>query len=154
MKPGTYTQMFVHIVIAVKCREYLLTKDIRPEIFKYIAGIVKQRKHKLYIVNGYLDHVHILLGLNSDDKISDLVGSIKRNSADYIKEKQLIKGKFQWQEGYGAFSYSKSQMEQVYNYISEQEEHHRKKTFKEEYINMLKKYEISFEEKYLFEFYE
>ena len=154
MKPGTFTQLFVHLVIAVKHREYLLNQDVRPEIFKYIGGIVKQRKHKLYIVNGYQDQVHILLGLNSDDKISDLVGSIKKNSAEYIKEKQLIKGKFQWQEGYGAFTYSKSQIEKVYKYIAQQEEHHRKKTFKEEYVNFLKKYGIQFDEKYLFEFYE
>ena len=100
------------------------------------------------------DHVHILYGANPNDKISDLVGCIKRESSDFINSKNWFRGKFHWQDGYGAFSYGKSQLDDIYTYISIQELHHKKRTFRQEYVGFLKKYEIEFDEKYLFEFFD
>ena len=154
MKPGAFTQLYTHLIFAVKYRERLLTKNIRDEVFRYISGIIINRRHKSIIINGMPDHIHILVGLNPDDKISDLVGSIKKNSSVYINEKKLFHGTFQWQDGYGAFSYGKSQLNNVYSYILNQEIHHRKRTFREEYTALLNKYEIQYDEKFLFEFFE
>jgi putative transposase len=153
MKPGVFTQLYIHLVFAVKYRECLLQKDIRDEVYRYIGGIINNRKHKPIIINGVSDHVHILIGLNPDDKISDLVGNIKKDSSLFINENGLLKGKFHWQDGYGAFSYGKSQLGDIYNYIVNQENHHAKKTFRDEYIGLLKKFEIEYNDKYLFEFF-
>jgi REP element-mobilizing transposase RayT len=152
MKPGVFTQLYVHIVFAVKYRERLLTKDMREEIFKYIGGIITNRKHKVIIINGVADHIHILIGLNPNDKISDLIGCIKRESSSFINEKKFFRGKFHWQDGYGAFSYSRSQLDNIYKYISNQETHHSKRTFREEYLELLERFEIKYDEKYLFDF--
>lgn len=154
MKPGTFTQMYIHLVFAVQNRDNKLTKNIRPAIFKYISGIVRDLKHKSIIVNGVQDHVHILLGLNPSKSISDTVHDIKRGSSLFINTKRLIPGRFSWQEGYGAFTYSRSQIEDVYNYILNQEIHHKKKTFREEYLSILDKYDVDYDPRYLFEFYE
>ncbi len=150
MKPGVLTQL----VFAVKYRERLLKKEIRDEVFSYISGIVSNRKHKSLIINGVSDHIHILIGLNPNDKISDLVGTIKKSSSTFINEKGWFRGKFHWQDGYGAFSYGKSQLDEVYKYIANQEVHHKKRTFREEYLKFLKKFEIEYEEKYLFDFFD
>jgi len=154
MKPGSFTQLYVHIVFAVKYRERLLTKEIRDELFKYIAGIITNRKHKVIIINGMADHIHILIGLNPNDKISDLVACIKRESSSFMNDKNYFRGKFHWQDGYGAFSYSRSQLDDVYKYILNQEAHHKKQTFREEYVELLKRFEIQFDEKYLFVFFD
>jgi len=154
LKPGAFTQLYVHLIFAVKYRERLLTKEIRVELFKYISGIISNRNHKVIIINGMTDHIHILIGLNPNDKISDLIACIKRESSSFINEKKFFRGKFHWQDGYGAFSYSRSQLDVVYNYIANQEVHHKKRTFREEYVELLKKYEIQFDEKYLFDFIE
>ena len=154
MKPGTFTQLYTHLIFAVKYRERLLTKNIRSEVFSYISGIITNRKHKSIIINSMPDHIHILLGLTPNDKISDLVGSIKKNSSSFINEKKLFRGKFHWQDGYGAFSYSKSQLNNVYNYILNQEIHHKKRTFREEYVELLNKFGIVYDERFLFEFFE
>ena len=154
MKPGAFTQLYVHLVFAVKYRERFLTKEIRDELFKYISGIISNRKHKVIIINGIADHIHILIGLNPNDKISDLVACLKRESSSFINEKQFFRGKFHWQDGYGAFSYSRSQLDVIYKYIANQEFHHKKKTFREEYVELLKRFEVKFDEKYLFEFFE
>lgn len=154
MKPGAFTQLYVHLVFTVKYRERLLTKGMRVELFKYISGIISNRKHKVIIINGMQDHIHILIGLNPNDKISDFVACIKRESSSFINEKKFFRGKFHWQDGYGAFSYSRSQLDVVYNYIANQEVHHKKRTFREEYVGLLKKYEIQFDEKYLFDFFD
>jgi REP element-mobilizing transposase RayT len=154
MKPGVFTQLFVHIVFAVKYRERLLTKEMRDELFKYISGIIANRKHKVLIINGVADHIHILIGLNPNDKISDLVACIKRESSFFINEKKWFRGKFHWQDGYGAFTYSRSQLDNIYKYIANQEVHHKRRTFREEYILLLKRFEIKFEDKYLFEFFD
>ena len=154
MKPGVFTQLYVHIVFAVKYRERLLTKEMRDELFKYISGIITNRKHKVIIINGIADHIHILIGLNPNDKISDLVACIKRESSSFINEKKWFRGKFHWQDGYGAFTYSRSQLDNIYKYILNQEIHHKKRTFREEYFELLERFEIKFDEKYLFEFFD
>ena len=148
---STFSQIYIQYVFAVKGRENLLQKPWRDEVFKYMAGITKGKNQKPIIVNGVTDHVHVFIGLKPTMNISDLVRDIKNNSSNFINEQKFIKGKFAWQEGYGAFSYAHSQIDNVYQYIANQEEHHKKKTFKEEYIDFLKKFEIEFNEKYLFE---
>ncbi len=148
---GTFSQIYIQIVFAVKGRENLIGNGWKTELHKYIAGIIKGKEQKPIIVNGMSDHIHAFVGLRPAMAISDLARDIKNNSSKFINEKGLVKGKFSWQEGYGAFSYSHSQIGNVYDYILNQEEHHKKKTFKEEYLDFLKKFEIEFDEKYLFE---
>jgi len=152
--PGTFSQIYIQVVFAVKSRENLINRNWAPELHKYIAGIIKGKNQKPIIVNGMPDHIHAFMGLRPVMSISDLVRDIKSNSTNFINERKFVKGKFAWQEGYGAFSYSHSQIKNVYNYILNQENHHRKETFKEEYMDLLKKFEIEFEEKYLFDWNE
>jgi putative transposase len=152
--PGTFSQVYIQVVFAVKGRENLISKTWKDELHKYMAGIIKAKEQKPIIVNGMPDHIHAFIGLRPSMPISDIVRDIKNNSSNFINEKKFVKGKFSWQEGYGAFSYGHSQIEKVYNYIINQEEHHKKKTFREEYIGFLKKFEIQFDEKYLFEWIE
>ena len=151
--PGTFSQIYIQVVFAVKGRENFIVKPWRDDLHKYIAGIIKGKEQKSIIVNGVADHIHCFVGLKPSMTISDLVRDIKNNSTNFINEKKLVKGKFSWQEGYGAFSYSHSQINDVYNYILNQEEHH-KKNFKEEYLEFLNKFEIPFEERYLFDWYD
>ena len=146
-----FSQIYIQYVFAVKGRENLLQQPWREEVFKYMAGIVKGKNQKPIIVNGVSDHVHVFVGLKPAMNISDLIRDIKNNSSNFINDQKFLKGKFSWQEGYGAFSYSHSQIDNVYQYIANQEVHHRKKTFKEEYIEFLQKFEIDYNEKYLFE---
>ncbi len=134
---GTYSQIFIQIVFAVKGRENLIADSWKEELFKYISGIITKKGHKSIIVNGVKDHIHIFVGLKPSMSISDLVRDIKNNSSNFINEKKYVKGKFSWQEGFGAFSYSNSQVEIVYQYILNQEKHHIKTTFKEEYHDFL-----------------
>jgi len=154
MKPGAFTQLYTHLVFAVKYRERLLRKEIRGEVFSYISGIITNRKHKSLIINGMPDHIHILLGLNPNDRISDIVACIKRDSSTFINQKDWFRGKFHWQDGYGAFSYGKSQLDTIYNYIAKQEIHHTRRTFRQEYTELLQKFEIEFDEKYLVDFFD
>jgi len=121
---------------------------------KYITAVVQNDKHKMLAINGMPDHIHIFLGWKPSISISDLVKDIKKASNNWINDRKLIKGKFEWQDGYGAFSYGKSQVDQVCKYILNQKEHHKKQTFKSEYIMLLKLFEIDFKDEYLFEFYE
>ncbi|MBP8790193.1 MAG: IS200/IS605 family transposase [Breznakibacter sp.] len=148
---GTFSQIYIQIVFAPQGRENLIGKNWKDELHKYIAGIITNKGQKSIIINGVSDHIHIFIGLKPSMAISDLVRDIKNNSSNFINEKKFVNGKFSWQEGYGAFSYAHSQIEQVYNYILHQEEHHHKKTFKEEYLDFLQKYEIEYDEKFLFE---
>ncbi|OFX59931.1 MAG: transposase [Bacteroidetes bacterium GWA2_30_7] len=154
MKSGVFTQLYIHLVFAVKYREYLIHKKLSDEVYKYISGIITNQKHKSIIVNGMPDHIHILFGLNPVISISDTVRDIKRSSSLFINEKKWLTGTFAWQEGYGAFSYGKSQLDDIYKYIANQEQHHSKRTFKHEYIEILKKFEIEYDEKFLFDFFE
>jgi putative transposase len=149
--PGTYSQIYIHVVFAVKGRENIISSKWKDELHKYIAGIIKNKEQKPIIVNGMSDHVHLFIGLRPSMAISDLVRDIKNNSSNFINEKKWINGKFSWQEGYGVFSYSHSQIDNVYNYILNQEEHHRKKTFREEYTDILKKYNVEYKDEYLFD---
>ena len=154
MKPGVFTQLYVQLIFAVKHREALLNPTIQPRVFEYLSGIAKDLKHKSIIVNGVEDHVHIFLGLNPSISISDTVHDLKQGASLFINRNNLMPYNFSWQEGYGAFSYSKSQIKQVYQYISNQEKHHHKTTFREEYIEFLKKFEIDYDPKFLFDFFE
>jgi REP element-mobilizing transposase RayT len=148
---GTFSQIYIQIVFAVNGRTNLLQKPWREEVFKYMAGIINGKNQKPIIVNGVANHVHLFVGLKPSMSVSDLVRDIKNNSSNFINDQKFVRGKFSWQEGFGSFSYSHSQIEQVYQYILNQEEHHRKKTFKEEYLDFLKKFEVDYDEKYLFE---
>ncbi|PKQ65757.1 transposase [Labilibaculum filiforme] len=154
MKPGSYTQLYVQLIFAVKFRDSCLRKNIRERVFAYISGIIREMNHKSIIVGGVEDHIHILIGVNANKSISETVHEIKRTSSLFINKEKLCMGKFAWQEGYGAFSYSRSQLNSVYNYILNQEEHHHKNSFRKEYIQFLKKFEIEFDEKFLFEFHD
>ena len=148
---GTYSQIYIHIVFAVKGRESILQKSWRKDVFEYMSGIIRGKNQKPIIVFGVEDHVHLFIGLKPTMSISDLVRDIKNNTSKYINDRKLVLGRFSWQEGYGAFSYSHSQLDNVYQYILNQEEHHRKKTFKEEYMGLLQKFEIEHDDRYLFE---
>jgi len=154
MKPGTYTQCYIQLVFAVKNREALLDKEIRQRVFEYISGTIRNMGHKSIHVNGVADHIHILIGLNTAISISDTVHDIKRNSSLFINKEGMCKGKFAWQEGYGCFSYSRSQIGNVYKYIDNQENHHNRSSFRTEYIKSLKNREIEFDERFLFNFFD
>lgn len=150
---GTYSQIYIEIVFAVKGRQNLLQKEWRDEVFKYMCGIIKNKGHKPIIVNGVSDHVHAFIGLRPIMALSDLVRDVKSNSTNFINDHHWVKGKFSWQEGYGAFSRkaSHSQIQYVYNYILNQERHHSQQTFQNEYLDFLKKFEIEHDLKYVFE---
>jgi len=151
---NTFSQIYVQVVFAVKGRQNLIRKPWRYELHKYIAGIITAKGQKSIIVNGVEDHVHCFVGLSPVLAVADLVRDIKNNSSRFVNERKLVPGKFQWQEGYGAFSYSHSQLEKVYDYILKQEEHHEKKSFKEEYLGFLNRFKIEYDEKYLFNWIE
>lgn len=152
--PNTYSQIYIQIVFAVKGRENLISKIHREELHKYMTGIVQNRGQKMLSIFCMPDHVHLLVGLKPSIAISDLVRDIKAGSSNFINQQHWVKGKFNWQEGFGAFSYSKSQIDSVIKYILSQEEHHKKTTFREEYFDFLEKFEIDYDEKYLFEWME
>jgi REP element-mobilizing transposase RayT len=151
---NTYTQIRIHLVFAVKGRQNLIPKRHRESVEKYITGIVQNRKHKLLAIYCMPDHIHILVGFHPADSISNLTAAIKKASLAFVREQVWMPFLFDWQRGFGAFSYAKSQTEAVISYILNQEEHHRKKSFREEYLDMLEKFEVEFKEEYLFEFYD
>lgn len=148
---NTYSQLYVQIVFAVKGRQNLISNKWKDELYKYITGIVTNENQKLISINGMSDHIHILIGIKPNRALSDLVRDIKANSSRFINEKRWINGKFEWQSGFGAFTYSHSHLANVINYIQNQEEHHKTKTFKEEYIGFLKAFEIDYKDEYVFE---
>jgi putative transposase len=152
--PNTYSQMYVQIVFTVLGRANVITENHRVELEKYICGIVANKKCKPLAIYINPDHVHLLLGLHPTISVSDLTRDIKANSSKFINDKKWLAGKFNWQDGFGSFTYSKSQIDEVIKYILNQPEHHKRKTFKEEYLNMLKKNEIEYDDRYLFEWYE
>ena len=150
---GTYSQVYIQVVFAVKGRRNLVSKEWKDDLHKYIAGIIKGKGQKSIIVGGMPDHIHAFIGLKPVMAISDLVRDVKNNSSDFINDHKFVRGHFSWQKGYGAFSYSHSHIENVFNYIKNQEKHHKRTTFREEYLDFLKKFEIEYEDKYLFEWY-
>ena len=152
--PNTYTQLYVQIVFTVKGRANLISSANREELHKYITGIVSNRNQKMIAIYVMPDHAHILVGLKPSISISDLVRDVKAGSSKFIKDSKWISGKFNWQEGFGAFSYSKSHLDDVIKYILNQEEHHKKQSFKEEYLDFLKKFDIEYDSNYLFEWIE
>ena len=148
----TYTQIHIQVIFAVKGRQSLIPFSFEDELYKYITGIVQNKNQKMLAINGMPDHIHIFIGYDPKQKIPDLVETIKTDSNHFIKRSGFSKFAFSWQAGYGAFSYSRSQVKVVAEYIMNQEEHHRNKTFREEYLEMLQKFEIEFKEEYLFDF--
>lgn len=147
---NTYTQIYIHCVFVVQNRECLISSTWKEELFKYISGIIKHNNHKPLAINGMPDHVHIFVGMKTHQSIADLMQDVKAYSSKWINERKFVGVKFNWQPGYGAFSYSHSQIDKVIKYILNQEKHHKKKTFKEEYYKLLESFEVSYEEKYLF----
>lgn len=146
---STYTQILYQIVFGTKYREKVLLKDGRDELFKYITGLIKNKNCHLYIINGVEDHIHIVTHLHPTVSLSSLVKDIKLASSIYIKEKNLFKDFINWQEGYGAFTYSIKEKDRLIEYVKNQEEHQRKKSFREEYVKLLDEHGIEFDEKYL-----
>ncbi|GHB43839.1 transposase [Mongoliitalea lutea] len=137
--------------MAVKGRNSLISQTWEEELYKYITGIISSKNQKLIAINGVADHIHILIGMKPSCCLSDLIREVKKSSNAFVKEKRFTKFKFDWQDGYGAFSYSQSALDNVIAYIQNQKEHHKKKTFKQEYMGFLKKFQIQYDEKYLFE---
>jgi REP element-mobilizing transposase RayT len=148
---NTYSRIFLQIVFSVKGRQSLIEKSWKNELHQYICGIVNGKEQTVYAIGGMPDHIHMLVSIKPNIAVSELVRDIKANSSKWINEKGFVLGKFQWQEGFGAFSYSSSQLDNVIAYINNQEKHHKLKTFREEYVDLLKKFEIEFNEQYLFE---
>lgn len=151
---NTYSQINIHCVFAVKGRENVITKNFRDELHRYISGILKEDGSYPLAVNGWMDHVHAFFELPPKLAVSDQLRMLKSSSSKWINNNKFLKGRFNWQEGFGAFSYSRSQRDSVIKYIMNQEQHHRKVTFREEYLGLLEKFQIPFEKEYLFEFYD
>jgi putative transposase len=148
---GTYSQIYIQVIFSPFKHENCIRESWSNELYKYITGIVKNKGQKLIAINGMHDHIHIFLGIKPSIALSDLVRDIKNNASNFINKNHFVKGKFMWQEGYGSFSYGHSQVDLIYRYVMNQKEHHKKKSFKEEYLEMLKEADINFDEKYLFE---
>ena len=146
----TYSQIYIQIVFSVQNRKALIHESFETELYKYITGIVQNKGQKLIAINGMPDHIHIFIGMKPNCCLSDLVREIKKSSNSFINEKQFTNVSFNWQEGFGAFSYSFSQIDTVVNYIKNQKSHHKTKSFKEEYLEFLDKFEIEYKEEYLF----
>ncbi len=147
---NTFSQMYIHFVFAVQNREALIQPSWEARLHKYITGIVQQQGQKMLAINGMPDHLHFLIGMKPDCRPSDLVRDVKKSSSAFIKDERLSNFQFRWQEGYGVFSYSHSHLDNIVKYILNQKEHHKKMTFKQEYLGFLKKYEIEFKEEYVF----
>jgi REP element-mobilizing transposase RayT len=152
--PNTYTQLNIHAVFSVKGRENILSSKLRPEIFSYISGILTNLKNFPLAVNGFKDHVHMFFELDPSRSISEIMSKVKSSSSKWINDNKLLPGSFSWQTGYSAFSHSRSQRKDVIEYILKQEEHHKRATFREEYLKLLEKYEVDYDPKYVFEFYD
>jgi REP element-mobilizing transposase RayT len=151
---NTYTQFYVHFIFSPKNREALIMNEWKNDLEKYITGIVQNNGHKMLAICGMADHIHIFIGYNVNQLIPNLVENIKTSSNNRIKEQKLSKFKFDWQKGYGAFTHSRSQLDDVIKYVLNQESHHKKTSFKDEYLEILKKNDIQFQDDYLFEFFD
>jgi putative transposase len=151
---NTFSQIYIQTVFAVSNRMSLITPTFKEDLYKYIAGIVRNQGQKLISINGMPDHVHILIGLKPSMALADLVRDLKADSSTYINTNRWVRGKFTWQEGYGAFSYGHSQLDTIISYIQNQEKHHSRRSFKNEYMGLLRKFDIAFEDKYVFDFIE
>jgi REP element-mobilizing transposase RayT len=147
---NTYTQIYIHVVFAVEGRQNLIAPEHNDELQKYITGIVSAQKHKLIAINNMPDHLHLLIGLRPDASLSDLVRDVKANSSKFINEKHWVMGRFSWQEGFGAFSHSRSQLGTVIRYIENQQAHHAKQSFRDEYVELLEKFGVDYDQRYIF----
>ena len=154
MKPDCYSQIYLHFVIVVSHREYLLHDKQQKEVFPFMCGLINSMGHKSLAVNGAPNHVHILIGFKPDKAPSETIKEIKRATTNFINSKGWYLGRFQWQPGYGVFSYSRSSIDNVINYIKNQKEHHKVKTFRDEYLELLRKFDLEYNERYLFEFFD
>lgn len=154
MGAGTFSQIYIQIIFAVRGRNSLIKQEWEDELYKYITGIVQNKGQKMLAINGMPDHIHIFIGMRPTCCLSDLVREVKKSSNSFIKEKRLSKYKFEWQEGYGAFSYAHSALDNVITYINNQKEHHKTKIFKEEYKDFLIKFQVDYKDEYLFEWIE
>jgi putative transposase len=134
----------------VKYRDAVISKTWKERLHKYIIGIINNNEHKMLAINSMPDHLHLFFGMRPNQSLSELMRLVKGDSSEWINKEKLVAGKFRWQDGYGAFSYSKSHTDAVVRYILDQEEHHKKMTFRDEYVDMLKKFEVEYDEKYLF----
>ena len=151
---NTYTQIYLQLVFSPMRRENIIPQKHKEELHKYTTGIIENRKHKLLAINYMPDHVHIFIGYKPAQALPDLLRDIKSSTSGFIKDKKWLNGRFEWQEGYGAFSYSQSQIDNVIKYINNQEVHHARATFREEYLGLLKKFDVKYDEQYLFEWYD
>jgi REP element-mobilizing transposase RayT len=151
---NTYTQIYIHLIFAVQNRNALIHPEWEDQLYKYITGIVQNKGHKMLAINGTQDHIHLYIGMKLDCSVSEIVREIKKSSNAFIKDKQFTRFPFRWQAGFGAFSYADSQLDSVIKYIVNQKEHHRKKTFKEEYLDVLNKFHVDYDPKYLFDWIE
>jgi REP element-mobilizing transposase RayT len=151
---NTYTQIYIHIVFAVEGRQNLIKPEHNDELQKYITGIVTGQRQKLIAINNMPDHLHLLVGLKPDMALSDLVRDVKAGSSKFINEKRWVMGRFLWQEGFGAFSHSRSQLGTVIRYIENQQKHHAKKSFRDEYVALLEKFGVEYNPRYIFKFAE
>ena len=147
---NTYSQIYIQIVFAVESRQNLIDPKHNEALQKYVAGIVAAQRQKLITINNMPDHVHLLIGQRPDSNLSELVGDIKSGSTNFINRNRWIKGRFNWQEGFGAFSYSRSQLSDVIRYIQNQQRHHQKRSFRAEYLSLLKKFNVTYDERYIF----
>jgi REP element-mobilizing transposase RayT len=147
---NTYSQIYIQIVFAVESRQNLIDPSNNDQLQKYITGIVTKQRHKLIAINNMPDHVHILIGQRPDSALSSLVGDIKSGSSNFINRPRWVRGRFNWQEGFGAFSYSRSQLDAMVRYIQNQQKHHQKSSFRDEYIALLNKFEVPYDERYIF----
>ncbi len=151
---NTYSQIYIQVVFAVQNRKSLISPNWETDLYKYISGIVAHKNQKLIAINGMPDHIHIFLGMKPDCLLSNLVQEIKKSSNNFLNEKGFVPDKFNWQDGYGAFSYGQSQIDNVVKYILNQKEHHKKISFKKEYLDFLNLFRIEYNERYLFDFFE
>jgi len=147
---NTYTQIYLHVVFAVEGRQNLIAPEHNDELQKYITGIVTAQRQKLIAINNMPDHLHLLVGLRPDAALSDLVRDVKAGSSKFINEKRWMVGRFSWQEGFGAFSHARSQLDAVIRYIQNQQKHHAKKSFRDEYLELLEKFGVEYDQKYIF----
>jgi putative transposase len=147
---NTYTQIHLQLIFAVQNRISLIEEKWETQLYKYLTGIIQNHDHKMLIVNGMPDHLHLVIGMRPIQSLSNLMQIVKKDSSKWINDNQFVKGKFSWQEGYGAFSYSKSQLPRLINYVQNQKSHHKKKTFQQEYVDFLDKFEVEYENRYLF----
>lgn len=148
--PNTYTQIYLQTVFAVKHRYGLIQPIWSEDLYRYITGIVQKQDHKLLAINGMTDHIHVFIGINPKQSISDLMQDVKGDSSRWINDNRLTMGRFAWQTGYGAFSYGHSQIDNVVKYIHNQQEHHQKLTFIDEYTTFLRKFNVPYDERYVF----